>query len=110
MLRPKRLPAALLTLILVLGQVLFGGQPAAAISVTDFFSLSYQIRLSVDEVTEGQSFTAICSGSAVCKSTLPITVSSATIVSRVTAQPQAGGSTVILNPNYQVVIFPFASV
>ncbi len=105
MLRPNRLPAALLTLIMVLGQVLFSGQPAAAISVTDFFTLSYQIRLSVSEVTEGQAFSALCSGSAECKTTLPIT--SATITSRVIAQPQAGGSTVILNPNYQVVIAPF---
>ncbi len=56
-------------LVLVLSQVSFYARPAAAISVTDFFTLSYQIRLSTSEVTEGQSFGATLTGTAVCKDT-----------------------------------------
>lgn len=82
-------------------------QPATAISISDYFTLSYRVTLSIAEVQQGEEFTATASGSAVCKAELPVTVSSAFVTSRVVAVHQITGTKVTLNPGFTVTIDPF---
>lgn len=99
-----RITAVALSLALAL--TAFSPQPASALSFSDFFSTSYHITLSTSEVTEGQSFSAMATGTIVCKNNLPVIIDSVTIQGRIIAQPQAGGSAVTLNANYTVTITP----
>ena len=79
----------------------------AALSVLDYFTLSYQISLSTTEVNEGQTFNAVASGSGTLKAALPISVSAAIIEGRVVATNQATGTKVTLNADYTVDIAQF---
>ena len=94
-------------IFIVLITPLLNVQPTAALSVSDYFTLSYQVTLSTAEVNEGQTFTALASGSATCKASLPISVSSAVIEGRVVALNQSTGTEVTLNASYTVTITPF---
>jgi len=96
-----------LCIFIVLITSLLNVQPTAALSVSDYFTLSYQITLSTAEVNEGQTFNAIAFGSATCKAALPISVSTAIIEGRVVAINQATGQEVTLNAGYTVTITPF---
>jgi hypothetical protein len=96
-----------LCIFIVLITSLLNVQPTAALSVSDYFTLSYQVTLSTTEVSEGQTFNAIASGSGTCNEELPISVSSAIIEGRVVAINQATGTEVTLNAGYTVTITPF---
>ena len=91
----------------IVAAVLLNVQPAAGFSVSDYFTISYQITLSTSEVHENQTFNATVSGSGTCKAQLPVSVSSATISSRIVATNQATGTKVTLNAGYTLTISPF---
>ncbi|MBI2868414.1 MAG: hypothetical protein HYX96_01125 [Chloroflexi bacterium] len=101
-----RLPAGLLALAVIL-QASLNAPPAAAASVSDFFTMSYQVVLSQTEVLPGETFLATASGAAVSKGGFPVTVSSANILSRIIANHNETGDQVTLNAGYTVIISPF---
>ena len=82
-------------------------QVVAALSVSDYFTLTYQINLSTSEVNEGQTFNALAYGFGTCKAALPISVSSAIIEGCIVATNQATGTQVTLNADYILTISPF---
>lgn len=84
-------------------------QPVSAVSVSDYFEISYQLHFNQTQVTLGKVFTANANGTALCKEPLPITVSSATVTSCVIATSLTTGARVTLNPNYAITISPFPS-
>ena len=92
---------------IVAATLLLNIHPAAAFSVSDYYTLSYHISLSTSDVAEGQSFDATVSGSGTCKAKLPISISAATIESSIVAQNQATGAEVTLCPSYILTISPF---
>jgi hypothetical protein len=87
--------------------LLLSVQIAVAFSVSDYFTLGYQIILSTSQVNEGQPFNVVASGSATLKAALPISVSSAIIEGRIVATNQATGTKVTLNSDYTLTIAPF---
>ena len=99
--------ALILSFLVVSTTMLLNIQHAAAFSVSDYFTLSYQITLSTSEVNVGEPFNAIASGTGTLKAALPISVSSAVIEGRVIATNQATGAEVTLNSGYTVTIKPF---
>lgn len=96
-----------LCFIIVAALLLLNSQPVAALSVSDYFTLSYNITISTYNINEGQTFNAIASGSATYKAALPISVSAAVMDSRVIATNQSTGAEVTLNSDYELNISPF---
>ncbi len=99
--------AALLILSLGLWFVLSTPQDAAALSVTDYFSISYSTQISAQQVTGSEVFHAVVTGTAKCGKDLPLTVSEASVTSRIIAEHQNSGMRVVLNPGYTLAIAPF---
>jgi hypothetical protein len=97
----------ILCFFLVTAILLIKIQPVAAFSVSDYFTLNYNVTLNTSDVNEGQTFNAIASGVATCKAELPISVSKGIIDSRIVATNQATGAEVTLNSGYEVTISPF---
>ena len=93
--------------IIVTALLLLNSQPVAALSVSDYFTLSYNITISTYNINEGQTFNAIASGSATYKAALPVSVSAAVMDSRVIATNQSTGAEVTLNSDYELNISPF---
>ncbi len=94
---------------LVSGLILANPAPAYALSIDDYFSYSYSIKLDRTEVYRDEVFSATVSGQAVCKKTLPfgITPNAASVTSRITARHDATGYEVVLNSAYTVAIDTF---
>lgn len=87
--------------------------PANALSVSDYFQISYQISISQPTVTGSDIFYAQVSGQATCKQTLPalLAVTQATITGQIVAQHKTNGVVdgieKVLNPSYTITINPF---
>jgi hypothetical protein len=94
---------------LVSGLILANPAPAYALSIGDYFSYSYSIKLDRTEVYRDEVFSATVSGQAVCKKTLPfgVTPNAASVTSRITARHDATGYEVVLNSAYTVAIDTF---
>ena len=101
-----RLPASL-ALALALLLVLAGGSPASALSIGEYFSISYTVEFNQTEVYRDQTFYATVTGEATCISELPMTVSEAQITGSVVARHTESGAEVLLNPEYTLTINPF---
>ena len=86
-----------------------GITPAVALSVDDYFVVSYSTTLSKDQVQEGEVFYATVIGQATCINNLPfgLSPSTATVTGRVVAEHSQSGAQVILNPSYSVSISSF---
>jgi hypothetical protein len=97
----------LIPCFLVVAINLLNVQYVAALRVSDYFTLSYQISLSTAEVNEGQTFNAVASASGTLKAALPISVSAAIIEGCVVATNQVTGMKVTLNADYTVDIAQF---
>ncbi len=95
--------------MLGLSAVLASPKTSVALSVAEYFSVSYDLKLSATEVNAGDSFNVIVTGSAVCKKNLPLTVSSVTASSRIIAENQDTGTRITLNSGYSVTLSPFPS-
>jgi hypothetical protein len=97
----------LLTLALSFAAGAIAAAPAAAISVYDFFTISYDAELSQPVVGGGEVFQATVQGTADCKQDLPLSISRGYVTSRVTAQHHESGRKITLNPSYTMNIEPF---
>jgi len=101
---------AAIALILVISLVSIGTSPVAAISLEDYFEISYGFELDTDTVYYDDVFYATVTGEATCIETIPEVVrpvSEAEITFRIVAEPQAGGGSVTLNPGHTTTIKPF---
>jgi len=100
----------LIALLLALFLSLAGSFPAAAQNLEDYFQLSYEpVSLSKDEIHGSEVFQATIAGRATCSKDLFVSVTEASITSRVVAEHKAGGGRVTLNSSYVVTIKPFPS-
>jgi hypothetical protein len=79
---------------------IFAALPVAAVSVSDYFTYSYNFAFSKTNITGSEVFTVIVTGQAVCKQDIPVTA--ADIVSKVIARNQQTGADVVLNSIYSI--------
>ncbi len=92
---------------------LASSSPASAQELGDYFQISYDPAVfDKTEVTAGEAFQVVITGRAVCEKDLewkglPLPVTKAVIISQVIARHTESGATVVLNPEYIVVIDPF---
>jgi hypothetical protein len=97
----------IIALILVLGLLLISQTPAVALSVDDYFVISYTVEFSKDEIYGNELFYATITGQAACIKDLPLTVSEAFMSGCLVAEHEDSGAKVILNPSYTITISPF---
>ncbi len=81
--------------------------PLVALNVYEYFTISYNVTFSSSEIAEGQTFSVIITGQAVCIQDLPLSPTEAIITGRITAKHHNTETTVLLNPEYTVTINPF---
>ncbi len=99
-----------LTLILALSLWLISPLPAAALSLADYFQLSYDpVSFSKNEIQGSEAFHATIKGRATCTKDLPVSASEANITSRIIAEHAVSGASVTLNASYTISIKPFPS-
>ena len=100
----------LIALLVALLLSLAGSFPAAAQNLEDYFQLSYEpVSLSKDEIHGSEVFQATIAGRATCSKDLFVSVTEASITSRVVAEHKTGGGRVTLNSSYVITIKPFPS-
>ncbi|MEK7353524.1 MAG: hypothetical protein AABZ77_03345 [Chloroflexota bacterium] len=100
----------LIALIPVIFLWVIDSPPAAAQSAGEYFKIDYgSANLSQSEVSGGGVFYAAIRGKVTCTKDLPMSVSEATITSRMVAKDTVNGTVVILNPSYTVILKPFPS-
>jgi len=100
----RRVAIALLLAMLLLPAT---GSPALAISPEDYIQISYgAVEFSSTEVHGNETFYATISGEAVCIRDLPLSISEASISSRVIARHHTGAAGEILNPGYTISLKP----
>ncbi|MFC1954678.1 hypothetical protein ACFLVZ_02510 [Chloroflexota bacterium] len=80
---------------------------ASALSPSEYYSFSFNVQFSESQVTGTNSFAATVTADATCKKALPLSASQASITGRIVAEHQTGGTQVILNPSYYLLINPF---
>jgi len=98
----------LIGLILALSLVPNYSSPAVALSIEDYFEISYEpVEFSKTDIHGDEIFYATIKGTATCTNSLPLPVSEAWISGLVTATHQVNGAKVTLNPSYKVTIAPF---
>ncbi len=106
----NRLIVLIIALIPVISIGLIDSSPAAAQSAGEYFRIDYSsANISQREVIENGLFYAATSGKLTCTKDLPMSVSEASITSRVIAKDMVKGTVVTLNPSYILVITPFPS-
>ena len=99
-----------LTLILAVSLWLISPLPAAALSLADYFQLSYDpVSFSKNEIQGSEAFYATIKGRATCSKDLPVSASEASITSRIIAEHAVSGASVTLNASYTIFIKPFPS-
>ena len=82
--------------------------PAAALSMEDYFNISYDpVSFSDTEIDGDEVFYATVRGRATCTADLPLPVREARITGRVIAEHTVSGTRVTLNPSYTITIDPF---
>jgi len=85
-------------------------RPAHALNLEDYFTYTYSMELSHEEVVAEQPFTATISGQATCIQDLPISPSKAEFRSRAIGRHAVSGAEVVLNEDYVLTISPFPSL
>jgi len=96
-----------IALVLAISLVPISTSPVAAISVGDYFQISYDaVEFSQTEIHGNEVFYATIKGEAICIEDLPVPVSEARVTSRVVAEHQASGDEETLNPSYTITIKP----
>ena len=97
-------------LILAVSIWLISPLPAAALSVAEYFHLSYDpVNFSKNEINGSEAFHATIIGRATCSKDLPVSASEATITSCIIAEHKVTGTSVTLNSSYTITIKPFPS-
>ncbi|MFC1962537.1 hypothetical protein ACFLWB_00850 [Chloroflexota bacterium] len=97
----------IIAVILTLYLVPISSSPATAISLSDYFSYSSDVTLDKTEIVGTETFYMTVEAEATCNKDLPLPASEAKITGRITAEHQASGSKVTLNPSYTVAVDPF---
>ena len=101
-----------IALVLAISLVPISSSPAAAISLGDYFQISYDFEFSQTVIHGGEVFYVTATGTATCIKDLEFPynmVSEVSITSRVVAENQVSGTSEILNPSYTINIKPFPS-
>ena len=99
-----------LTLILTVSLWLISPLPAAALSLADYFQLSYDpVSFSKNEIHGSEAFHSTIKGRATCSKNLPVPASEGSITSRIIAEHTVSGTSVTLNASYTISIKPFPS-
>jgi len=80
----------------------FAALPVAALSVSDYFTYSYNFAFSKTNIAGSEVFVVTVTGNATCINNLPMTVSAADIVSKVIARNPQTGADVVLNSIYSI--------
>ena len=97
----------LVTLILALSLLPNFSSLVAALSIEDYFEISYEpVEFSKTDIHGDEIFYTTIKGTATCTNSLPLPVSEAWITGLVTATHQSG-SKVTLNSSYKVTVDPF---
>ena len=99
-----------IALVLAISLVPISSSPAAAISLGDYFQISYDFEFSQTVIHGGEVFYVTATGTATCIKDLEFPynmVSEVSITSRVVAENQVSGTSEILNPSYTITIKPF---
>ena len=86
----------IIALILVLILIPIGKTPTIALSLGDYFVLSYEMELSKDKIHDNGVFYATITAEATCVKDLPLSVSEALITGRVVAEHEDDGDTVLV--------------
>ena len=97
----------LITVIALVGilSVLFftsTARPVLALSIDDYFTYTYTFAFSKTSLIGSETFMVTASVQASCKKDLPVSVSTASIVSKVVARHLQTGTEVILNARYSI--------
>lgn len=103
--RLNLIPALALAAVLLL----FWGVPAAALSLEEYFSITYTTSFSKTEVRDSEPFIVTVTGSAVCTEDLPFpydVVSEVRISGRIVARNTSSGTIIELYPRYTLEISP----
>ena len=80
---------------------------ANAQSLSEYYSITYDIQFSTSDVTGTQAFSATVVAEATCIKDFPLSASQASITGKIIARNQDTGSTVTLNSGYTLTIDPF---
>lgn len=100
----------IIALILAIPLWLISPLPTAAQSAGEYFQIDYDpVSFSQNEIHGSEVFYATIHGSATCTKDLPVSVSEASITSRVVAEHTMNGTVVTLNSSYTVTMKPFPS-
>ncbi len=99
----------IVALILALCLVSVSKAPAVALSVDDYFTISYEVEFSKNVVYGNEVFYATVTAQATCTKDLPLAVSEAVVTGRVVAENEESGTKVVLNSSYTISISPFPS-
>ena len=98
----------LIALILALCLVPIDSSPVAALSVDDYFEITYEpVEFSKTEINGSEVFNATITVTATCTNDLPLPVTEARITARIIAEHEATDAKVTLNSSYTVTISPF---
>jgi len=106
----RKLQRILIALLLPICGFLSSAQPVRALSVSEFFSISYSAEFSTTTISEDSPFSVTVTGSAVCirDLTTPYNlVSEARLTGSIIAINQSTGKSLTLNPGYTLNIAPF---
>ena len=97
----------IIALILALGLIPIGEVPASALSLGEYFVISYDVSFSKNEVYLGEVFYATVTTQVTCTKDLLLPISEAFVTGRVVAQHEESGDKLVLNSSYTVSINPF---
>ena len=98
-----------IALILALCLVPISSNRAAAQSLGDYFSYSYEAEFSKTQIRGSEVFYATMEAEAACYKSLPLSVSQVSMTGRIIARHQVTGDEVELNSSYTTTIDPFPS-
>ena len=103
-------PCLLIALTVAVSFWLVSPFPVVAQSVGEYFQISYDpVSFSKDKIEGSEVFQATIKGRATCTKNLPVSVSKASLTSRIVAEHAVNGTEFTLNSNYTITIEPFPS-
>jgi len=97
----------LIALIMAICLILTYSVPVAALSLSDYFTWSYDIELSKDTVQKDETFHATVTAQATCINDLPLPISEGFVTGRILAEHVDSGTKVTLISSYTVTITDF---
>ncbi len=87
--------------------LIFPAQKTQALSIDDYFVYTYDFTFSKATVIGSETFYVTVNGRATYKKNPPLSVTEATVTSKVVAKQQQTGTEVVLNPEYSLVFSEF---